>query len=61
VATATVSNGNSCYFDRRIQFPSSGTVRLQWNYPVGDPLLGSPDPTAAPQPLYSRSVQVTVR
>ena len=61
LGTATVSTRNSCYFDRRIQFPSSGTVRLQWNYPAGDPLLGSPDPTATPEPLYSRSVQVTVR
>jgi hypothetical protein len=60
VATATLINPNSCYFDRRVQFPSSGTVRLLWSYPPGDPLLGSTDPIN-PQPLYSRSAAITVR
>jgi hypothetical protein len=60
VATATVTSGSSCYFDRWIQFPGSGSVRLMWNYPAGDPLLGSPDPTATPAPLYSRTVQITL-
>jgi hypothetical protein len=59
VATATISNRNSCYFDRRIQFPGSGTVRLAWSYPPGDPLLGNTDPTS-PAPLYSRSVGITI-
>ena len=30
VATAGVNDPNNCYFDRRIQFPGSGTVRVQW-------------------------------
>ena len=43
------------YFDTRISFPSSGTVRLIWTYPSDDSLL-SPGTTAA-----SRPVRVTVR
>jgi hypothetical protein len=34
-------------------------VRLAWQYPVGDPLLGSFDAAHDP-PVYSRIVQVTV-
>jgi hypothetical protein len=43
------------YFDTRISFASSGTVRLTWTYPSDDALL-SPGTTAA-----SRSVHVKVR
>ncbi len=60
ISTVTITNRNNCYFDRRIQFPGSGTVRLEWSYPLGDPMLGSLDPTGAPTPLYSRSVQISV-
>jgi hypothetical protein len=41
LATITLRSKTSCYFDRRVKFPSSGTVRLTWTYPPGDPLLGN--------------------
>ena len=44
--TLTVTR-QSCYFDMKVGFPSSGTVRLSWNYPHG--------PT-----IHSREVQVSV-
>lgn len=47
-ATVPISS-SSCYFDTRVAFPSSGTVRLAW----------APNPTGST--LYSRTVQVTVR
>ncbi|MBV8955243.1 MAG: hypothetical protein JO179_13985 [Solirubrobacterales bacterium] len=43
------------YFDVRVSFPSSGTVRLSWTYPSADPLL-SPGRT-----IYSRSVALTIK
>jgi hypothetical protein len=43
------------YFDARLRFPSSGTVRLHWTYPSDDPLL-SPGDT-----IYSRNVSVTLK
>ncbi len=48
----------SCYFDLRLRFPSSGSVRLSWTYPSGDPLLGNfgPGHTA-----YSRTIQIVLR
>ncbi len=51
------------YFDVRIAFPSSGSVRLAWAYPARDPQLASGyvDPLAPNQPVYSRIVKVTVR
>jgi len=49
----------SCYFDLRVKFPSSGTVRLSWTYPTGDPQLGYFDPLN-PQTIYSREVPVTL-
>jgi hypothetical protein len=42
------------YFDTRVTFPSSGTVRLVWQYPSGDPNL--PQGT-----IYSRHVQIKLR
>src|SRR5205814_2339928 len=36
----TITVESNCYFDVRVKFPSSGTVRLAWRYPAGDPLLG---------------------
>jgi hypothetical protein len=46
VGSATISNVHG-YFDVRVRFPSSGTVRLAWSYPHG--------PT-----VYSRSVAISV-
>ena len=43
------------YFDTHVMFPSSGTVRLTWTYPPGDPFL------APGRSTYSRRVQVTLR
>ena len=31
--TVTISNANNCYFDVRMKFPGSGTVRLAYTYP----------------------------
>jgi hypothetical protein len=42
------------YFDTRVAFPVSGTVRLIWDYPSNDPLL----PTGT---IYSRHVSITMR
>jgi hypothetical protein len=46
VGSATISNVHG-YFDVRVRFPSSGTVRLAWSYPHG--------PT-----IYSRSVAISL-
>jgi hypothetical protein len=59
VYTATVTRASDCYFDARVAFPASGTVRLAWTYPSLDPGLGNFDP-ASPRTVYSRSVQITV-
>jgi hypothetical protein len=40
-----------------MKFPSSGTVRLAWAYPSGDPLLLTADQG---QTIYSRSFSVKV-
>ncbi len=53
--TVTIGARASCYFDVRVTFPSSGTVRLAYTYPAGDQLLGN---GAA---VVSRTVSVTVR
>jgi hypothetical protein len=53
VKTVTITSPRG-YFDTRVAFPASGTVRLIWSYPAGDPLL--PHGT-----IYSRQVQITVR
>ena len=50
------------YFDLRLGFPASGSVRLAWTYPGADPTA---DATAAGdamagQTVYSRTVKVTV-
>ena len=42
------------YFETRVSFPISGTVRLSWSYPANDPLL--PDGT-----ISSRVQAITVR
>ena len=59
ISQVTISDAAAgCYFDRRIVFPGSGTVRLAWPYPAMDMVLGdfSDPPTA-----YSRTVQITLR
>ncbi len=48
------------YFDVRVKFPASGTVRLRWSYPSGDPRLIDPV-TPSQTTIYSRQVYVTVR
>jgi hypothetical protein len=66
VATAGVNDPNNCYFDRRIQFPGSGTVRVQWgnasSSSSSSSSTGYTDPFAPPtQPvLYSRTVAINV-
>jgi hypothetical protein len=53
VDTVAITNSHG-YFDTHLAFPSSGTVRLAWTYPTGDPLLGGGT-------VFSRSVKITVR
>lgn len=59
--TVTVT-GPRGYFDLRLSFPASGTVRLAWSYPANDPLLTPSLATPGdPDTIYSRSVKVTVK
>ena len=53
VDTVAITNARG-YFDTHLAFPSSGTVRLAWTYPTGDPLLSGGT-------VYSRSVKITVK
>jgi hypothetical protein len=55
VSTVT-SRAPQGYFDLRIKFPASGTVRLQWTYP-NDPLLPA---GYAGQTIHSRSFAIEV-
>ncbi len=55
VQTVTIAPGQSCYFDMRMTFPSSGTLRLAYTYPAGDIQLGNG------ATVVSRTVSVTVR
>jgi hypothetical protein len=57
--TVTVGNPDNCYFDVRMTFPGSGTVRLAYTYPT-DPLLMFP-PAVEGATVYSRSVPITLR
>ena len=41
-----------------MKFPSSGTVRLQWTYPTGDPLPDRPDVEG--QTIDSRTFTIKV-
>jgi hypothetical protein len=56
--------GSNCYFNVRIAFPASGTVRLEYSYPITDAALtvttlaSYVDPLA---PAVSRTVSVTVK
>jgi hypothetical protein len=56
IQTVTLSDPSSCYFDVRVKFPGSGTVRIGFGYPALDPLL----PADSDQ-VVSRSVKVTLR
>ena len=53
IDTVPITNPKG-YFDVHLAFPSSGTVRLAWTYPVGDPLLSGGT-------VYSRTQSVTVK
>jgi hypothetical protein len=55
--TVTITDSNNCYFDVRVVFPASGSVRLVWSYPSLDPMLGN---FAADQ-AHSRHVAITIR
>ncbi len=55
LSTVTISNPSNCYFDIRLSFPGSGTVRLAYTYPTDDPLLAAGAGT-----VYSRTVRVTL-
>jgi hypothetical protein len=59
--TVTVTNPRG-YFDLRMAFPASGSVRLAWTYPSDDALLsqGKVTPTEGAT-VYSRTVRVTVK
>jgi hypothetical protein len=57
--TVTVSNPHG-YFDLRMRFPGSGTVRLAWAYPTSDQLLGFFDPIK-PHTAFSRRVRISLR
>jgi hypothetical protein len=66
VASVTFSNPSaSCYFTRRVKFPASGSVRLLYQYPLGDlrlqPGIGNTyfDPLA--RTSLSRSASVKIR
>jgi hypothetical protein len=51
IQTVTVSNPNSCYFDLRVRFPGSGSVRLAYTYPAAWLGLGG-------STVYSRTVTI---
>ncbi len=56
VQTVNLTSGTGCYFDSRIIFPGSGTVRLSWSYPASDPLLTP----SGPLTVTSRTVQISL-
>jgi hypothetical protein len=56
ISTVSVT-GAGGYFDVRLKFPKSGTVRLAWTYPKLDPLVPITD---LGKTVYSRSFTVTV-
>jgi len=61
---STVRADGSCYFDRRLRFPSRGQVRLTYTYPANDinlrPTYGNAyfDPLA---PVSSRTIPIQIR
>jgi hypothetical protein len=57
--TVTISSpAAGCYFDVRLRFPGSGSVRLSWSYPAADPLLGGYGPGG--RTVYSRTIEITL-
>ena len=59
--TVTVTSSRG-YFDLHLTFPASGTVRLAWSYPLGDPLLTPSLITPGDaDTVYSRTVNVAVK
>ncbi len=54
--TVAFANPSNCYFDVRMSFPGSGTVRLAYTYP-DDPLVLSPSGLGG-STVYSRSVAI---
>jgi hypothetical protein len=57
--TVTISNPDNCYFDLRMTFPGSGTIRLSYTYP-SDPLVLDPAGLSG-STVYSRSVAIKLR
>ena len=57
--SVTVTNPADCYFDLRMAFPGSGTVRLMWKYPAADPLLGPFD--GGHGAIFSREVPIKLK
>ncbi len=55
IQTVTLSDPSNCYFDVRVKFPGSGTVRLSYDDSPPDPAL-----TAEPEQIESRSVQISL-
>jgi len=51
--TVTITNSKG-YIDVHLAFPSSGSVRLAWTYPVGDPLLSGGT-------VYSRTQTLSIK
>jgi hypothetical protein len=57
--TVRLAPAGGCYFDVSVRFPSSGTVRLAWSYPLGDRRLRDPMAPGESK-IYSRQVAITV-
>jgi hypothetical protein len=55
IQTVALSDRSNCYFDVRVKFPGSGTVRLSYDDSPLDPTL-----TADPRPIESRPVQISL-
>ena len=53
IATVPLTNARG-YFDTHLAFPSSGSVRLEWTYPTGDPLLSGGT-------VFSRTQKITIK
>jgi hypothetical protein len=59
IQTVTLSDPSNCYFDVRVKFPGSGTVRLSYDDSPLDPSL-DPTLTTDPGPIESRPVQISL-
>ena len=56
IQSVTLSDPADCYFEVRVKFPSSGTVRLSY-----DDSPAGPSPTAGLDQIESRLVQISLR